>query len=174
MAKLIQETINIVSLAKGETADGRQYTLARVEGAQTGTLRTFILNEDEIKLIDEDVRNALVVSGKGSERVWTDTEEIDLGKGSFYNVPAPAPTIRRYEVNGEQRTRPALTISGLLLNRRNDQLAAALDREMVNRCYSGDYLAVAGVDYSRWRLPILGEFKEYDELLKAQLLESEE
>lgn len=173
MAKLIVETINIVSLAKGETADGRTYALARVKGAQTETMRTHILNDDEIELVGKDVIESLPVSGKGNERVWTDTDEIDLGQGSFYNVPAPAPTIRRYVVNGEERTRPALTISGVLLNRRNDSLAAALDREMVNRCYNGDYLAVAGVDYSRWRLPVLGEFTEYDKVLMEQL-ESEE
>lgn len=169
MAKLIQETIHIVALAKGETADGRQYTLARVKGAQTGTMRTHILNDDEIALIGNDTVEGIAVSGTGVDRVWTDTDEIDLGQGSFYNVPAPAPTIRRYEVNGEERKRPSLTISGLLLNRRNDSLAAALNREMVNRCYNGDYLAVAGVDYSRWRLPELGEFTEYDKVLMEQL-----
>ena len=174
MAKIDYEAISFDALAKGKTDDGREYVLARTKGAVSGTIRTHILQQDEVKLIDDTVLDSVPVSGKGDERVWIDTETYDLGQGAYFNVPAPAPTIRvSTRTDGTVVKRPALTISGLLLKRRNDSLSDVITREMVNRCYNGQYLAVAGIDYSRWRLPELGEFTEYDKVLIAQL-ETEE
>lgn len=175
MAKRVTETMFIVSLAKGET-DGREYILGRVNGDTTSGAATIILRDGDDRLTDVDVE-AIPVSPR-EKRVWTPVEDltgdqgpdkIDLGKGQFFSEAMPAPLIRVYEIDGETRYSPQLSISGVLLESENMTIATRIDREMARMCANEKaYLPVKGRDYSRWRLP-RGTWEEYDEAAAAEL-----
>lgn len=176
MAKRVTETMFIVSLAKGET-DGREYILGRVNGDTTSGAATIILREEDDRLTDVDI-NAIPVS-KREKRVWVPVqdltedqgpEKINLGRGQFFSEAMPAPLIRVYEIDGETRYSPQLSISGVLLESENMTLPVRIDREMARMCANEKaYLPVKGRDYSRWRLP-RGTWEESD----ALMLEGEE